>query len=367
MKNKKLIIILCTVFLAVLLTIGGVILFFAVNDGKKAGRDGRSGIMNRLKSDSDVPDNEDDIRGQCPYDLSDGCEWSFYPSKNILGYAAFAREDVNGYKTDIFVFNRKRSEYIDVIENAEEFLVCANHGEFDPDETDISTQKDYCYVKLKYDSRIPLLYLHLWYNYESITVYPGDKPDLNYSKFSGNTFIDKSQSFNADKGQWDDMSESKDELEEPEAGIQYASWDELQVVSEGYVPCDLPCGASIVVWDYRYQDYDRYNIYDEIESPRHVNFNIGIYSNSDEGFASLEGYDLDITTAEVRLYKKSGSGYVDISPGDFVVDVYSEDEWTQFASISSTSLGELDEGYYRLEVGGYDLDFELKVQGFEAW
>ena len=112
---------------------------------------------------------------------------------------------------------------------------------------------------------------------------------------------------------------------------------------------------------------DRYNIYDEIESPRHVNFNIGIYSNSDEGFASLEGYDLDITTAEVRLYKKSGSGYVDISPGDFVVDVYSEDEWTQFASISSISLGELDEGYYRLEVGGYDVDFELKVQGFEAW
>ena len=154
MKNKKLIIILSAVSIAVLLTIGGVILFFAVNDGKKAGRDGRSGIMNRLKSDSDVPDNEDDIRGQCPYDLSDGCEWSFYPSKNLLGFAAFARDDIDGYKTDIFVFNCSRSKYRDIIGNTDYLMTCAKHGEFVPDESDISTNGDYCYVKLKYDSRI---------------------------------------------------------------------------------------------------------------------------------------------------------------------------------------------------------------------
>ena len=83
--------------------------------------------------------------------------------------------------------------------------------------------------------------------------------------------------------------------------------------------------------------------------------------------ASLDGYDLDIANAEIKLYKKSGSGYVDITPGDFVTNVYSESEWQIYATVSSTSLGELNEGDFRLEVGGYDVDFELKVQGFEAW
>lgn len=371
MKKNRLLILISAVFLSALLVIGGVVLYFAVKDGKIKGRNGKSGtdVRSETTADPDEPDvpEEDDIREQCPYVLSGFCEWSFYPSKNLLGFAAFARDDIDGYKTDIFVFNCSRSKYRDIIGNTDYLMTCAKHGEFVPDESDISTNGDYCYVKLKYDSRIPLLYVYFSAEHESISVYPGDQPKLNYYSFVDYVSTNKSQSFNEAEGKWDEVSETKDKYEEPKTDIPYVSWDELQVVRGAYEPCTLPGGATIEIWEYRYQSYDTYNIYDEIEVPRHVEFTIGVYSNSDDGFASLDGYDLDIGNAEIKLYKKSGSGYVDITPGDFVTNVYSESEWQIYATVSSTSLGELNEGDFRLEVGGYDVDFELKVQGFEVW
>ena len=63
--------------------------------------------------------DEDDILTNCPFDLSDGFDWNFYPPENVIGFTAFGREDLDGMRTDIFVFDLRTAEYGSIITGTE--------------------------------------------------------------------------------------------------------------------------------------------------------------------------------------------------------------------------------------------------------
>ena len=323
----------------------------------------RQGKTETAVSEED-PEN---ILEACPYDLSNGYDWEYYPSENLTGLTAHGREDLAGNRTDIFVFDLRCTEYSNVITESEENEMYAKRGFFEADEKETATSGDYYFLRLKYDSRIELYWISFRAGYESIYIDLNEGLDQSYYMYSGGTFTDKDQRFDGTSGVWSEVSEVKEELPEdtdPWIGPDYYS--ELQVLPEAYEPAVITGDMSLSVNEYRWNNVV-YNIYDEIETPSHVSITCSLYAGYDKTFDDYEETYLDPLNAEIKLFIKDGNEYREITPDDFTVEVYYENEAIRYFDIKSCSLGELQEGDYRFEIDGYQVDFRLEEQTYEVW
>ncbi|MBO7452923.1 MAG: hypothetical protein J6U54_21535 [Clostridiales bacterium] len=311
--------------------------------------------------------DEDDILANCPFELSDGLDWNYYPPENVPGFTALGREDLDGMRTDIFVFDLRATEYGSIITEAESIETCAKRGMFEADEKETSAGGDYYFVKLKYDSRIELYWLAFRVGFESIYVEYQDGLDVLYSDFVSQTFITKYQNFDEALGSWSEVTETEEELpDDTGASIEPIVYDELEVLAGAYEPSVVTGDMTLSVNGYRWE-IERYNIYDEIETPSHMILYCTLYAGYEKTFEEYGDEIPDLDPSQMKLFVSSGNDYTEITPDDFTVNVYLENEAIKYFEVCSESIGELQEGDYRLEIDGCTVDFRLEIQTFEVW
>ena len=82
----------------------------------------------------------------------------------------------------------------------------------------------------------------------------------------------------------------------------------------------------------------------------------------------LSDEPIRLDNEDFRLYQKTGGEYVDITPDNLeMVSEFSEDNKVYMADIVSNTLGDLEEGEYKITIGGYSMDFKMIVRENYAW
>ena len=298
------------------------------------------------------------ILSECPFETTEDTEWAFYPKDNQAGLVAMKNEYTYNENSVILVFRYlKSAKYINNTITQNEFIGgVARYGHFSFNSCEIIEKKHFIYVKLDYDNRIIGFKTISFDKYEdrlNIDL-SDDNIELVYCNFGDKKIVRQYQTFDAANGKWEEIIKEEEERK-PETGIPYVQWTELQVV-EGANSYEGNDGLRICVSQYDYK-YSHYNIYGEINTPQETWLTIYISGNDKLSDEILSGiYD-------VKLY--SGNG--DITPKDFTVETNYAAENAVTYTLKSNTLGELTEGDYTLEYGDYNVDFELKVQTFEAW
>ena len=302
------------------------------------------------------------IKSECPFETSDA-EWVFYPKDNMVGFVATAKEYGDRDNTIILVFRYlKSAESIsDTIINYKYLSGYARYGYFDFDNREICEEKQFYYVKLVYDNRIVDPQTIMFdKDDERVNIdMPDDNIELSYHYHGKQKFKSKYQNYDASTGKWGEIT-NNERSSEPETGIPYSHWTQLQVV-DGANFYKRNDGFVIIISEYYYAG-NQYNIYGEIDVPQETYFSISIYNPnenlSDEILSEINN---------VKLYMKNGESYKDITPKDFNYVKYGSSKDRAEYELKSNTLGELTEGDYTFKYGDYDVNFELKVQTFEAW
>lgn len=351
----------------------------------------------KSKDDSkEIPIETSEV-SECPFDISDNCEWTYYPNDNFVGLAAMGKALDESDQTFVLVFDKDAMD-----ENAKQILTEGSvssmcyYGYFDYEDKEIKDQDGCIYAKLKCDNRIHVVSFCFSYydgdinEREIITIDSyansgeGEKMELlfvhydyGYPPKTDNT--NKSQVYDLDKGKWDESIEEVLERE-PETSIGYISYTELQV-DEDYsnVPDtryntteDIYMG--VIRYDYLYAQY---NIYQELLAPEEVRLQVMIGTPDSSPLENVLDAESFFNDNDIKLYVKSGDEYVDITPDtiwtEYEGDVQSKDDHNEFHVTDCTynvhfqGLGELEEGYYKIEIGDRSYEFKLRVQYFEVW
>ena len=185
------------------------------------------------------------------------------------------------------------------------------YGFYDFDDKEIIEKNSIYYMKLKCDKRITVFSFSFYFEHddmsETISIELNNKTELFYGYYDYPKDIRKFQTFNEETGKWE-----------------------------------------------------------KIESPQNTTITFTVGSNNETKHADIPGFP-DVPNEKVRLYARSGDGYTDITPGDLEVTIYYDNEYVCYTDMSSSELGELEEGGYRFVIGEYTVDFILSVQQFEAW
>ena len=298
------------------------------------------------------------ILSECPFETTEDTEWVFYPKDNLAGLVAMKNEYTYNENSVVLVFRYlKSARYINNTITQNEFIGGrARYGGFSFNSCEIIEKKHFIYVKVDYDNRIVgFKTISFDKNEDRLNIdLSDDNIELVYCNFGDKIIIRKYQTYDAAKGTWEEIIKEEEERE-PETSIPYVQWTELQVV-DGANSYEGDNGLRICVSQYDYK-YNYYNIYGEINNPQETKLTIYIFCNdklSDEIISGIYN---------VKLYSKNK----DITPEDFTVETNYSEENTVAYTLKSNALGELTEGDYTLEYAGYNVDFELKVQTFEAW
>ena len=334
---------------------------------------------------------------ECPFTLSDKAEWTYYPDDNFMGLVAMSRDSDETDQTFVLVFDKDAMD-----ENAEQILTEGSvssmcyYGNFDYEDKEIKDQGGCIYAKLKCDNRIHVVSFCFSYFDENINEREiitidsyansgeGEKMELlfvhydyGYPPQTDNT--NKSQVYDLDKGKWEESIEEVLERE-PETSIGYISYTELQV-DEDYsnVPDtryntteDIYMG--VLRYDYLYAQY---NIYQELLAPEEVRLQVMIGTPDSSPLENVLDAESFFNGNNIKLYFKSGDEYEDITPDtiwtEYEGDVQSKDDHNEFHvtdciyNVHFEGLGELEEGYYKIEIGDRSYEFKLRVQYFEVW
>ncbi|MBP5493858.1 MAG: hypothetical protein J6X97_02105 [Lachnospiraceae bacterium] len=296
------------------------------------------------------------------FDLDEDAEWVFYPEDNMIGLVAIAKEDGDRENTIILAFRYLKSakNIRSTIINYDYLDCSARYGGFSFDDPELYEKKKIYFVKLKYDNRIvePRV-IRFDKDDERVNIdISDDNIELSHCYFGSKIIRVKHQNYDASTGMWGEVitEESNWDLE---PGIPYVQWQELQVV-DGANLYRSEDGIDIVVHRYDYE-YPQYNIFGEIVKPQKTEMYVYICCNdglSDEILSEINN---------VKLYHKNGESYEDITPKDFTVEPNGLSEYQATYNLESDELGELTEGNYILKYGEYNVEFELKIQTFEAW
>ncbi|WP_034451055.1 hypothetical protein [Butyrivibrio sp. AE2032] len=372
MKQKKTALIITAVSLIAVLAAVVFVLFF----------------LNR----SEPAVSSETILKDCPFELSDNADWKFYPSDNLAGLAALARDHDDTDQTFVLVFSHspEQKEADNVIINGDLIFQCF-YDSIDFNDQEIVECGNLYYMKMKCDKRITVV--SFVFNLEngdirevvSVEVLGYDsvpKMNLRYSRFDYSLppktdNIRKTQIFNEETGNWEEIADIAETTDDDDYS-EYVTWTELQVDEEANELYVTRGGITVGVCSYNYT-YATYDVYQEPKDPQVTTIRFLIATDSDAGVESIEEFDINnISTDEIRLYVKEGSEYVDITPGDFYLETASSNEkrigdsdvWVEtcrFINLNSNELGELGEHEYRLVIMDYTIDFTLRVQTFEAW
>ena len=312
------------------------------------------------------------IKSKCPFETTDDAEWVFYPKDNIIGLVAIAKEYGDRDNTIILAFRYlKSAESISDTIIHYEYQGCrARYGNFTFDNPEISEEKQFYYVKLVYDNRIvdPQT-ISFDSGEERVNIDISDENiELSYCYFGRKNIRVKYQDYDAATGMWGEVT-TDESNREPESGIPHSRWEELQVVDDR--PYIYPEGTNMYVDRYDYHG-NYYNIYGEIDTPQvtQLIFSIryyGVIEGDERIYDDVNEDELNIKDGDVKLYIKKNGLYTDITPEDAEVELYSADELGVDYTFKSSRLGELTEGDYKLEYGGYTDEFTLAVQTFEVW
>ena len=386
MKQKKYIpFIIAAVCLAVLASAGLSVYFLA----KRAET---SGTSNNVFPKFPVSkDPSVDVLENCPFELSDSAEWKIYPSKNLIGFVALAKDYDETDQTFVLVFSHspEQKKADNVIINGQ--LSCSCFYDFYQfDNLEIVEQGGLYYMKMKCDKRITVVSFGFNLEDGDIREYVGveifgydsiPKMKIYYSRFDYSyprktENIKKTQLFNEQTESWEDVEDIVETTEDDSS--EYYSWTELQVYDEAGDHYETRDGVTIGVSSYGYT-YAKYDVYHEMKEPQVTTICFLVSTDDDAGVEGIKAFDINnINTKDIRLYVKDGDEYVDITPGDFYLEVESWNEkkvaepdvWVQscrFINLNSNELGELEERDYRLVIEGYTIDFTLLVQFFEVW
>ena len=313
----------------------------------------------------------DKIISECPYDLSDSAVWTIYPSHNLIGLTAVATDTDDVDQTFILAFDHSpvQKNADDIITGVDRVRAICMYDFYDFDDMEIIEGKRIYYMKLKCDKRITVFSFSFNSEHngisERISIDLNNKTELFYSYYEYPKDIRKIQTLNDGTGKWDKIETLEFKPEEPSTGIPYVSWTELQVDENACEPCVIQGDITVRVMKYEYSP-NVYNIYKEIETPQNTTITFTVGTNNETKHADIPDFP-DIENENIKLFVRSGDGFTDITPADLNVNVYYDNEYVCYTDMSSSELGELDEGEYRFVIGEYTVDFVLSVQQFEAW
>ncbi len=386
MKQKKIIIASAALCVTVIAAIVLSVVFFnkrsdPVISAKQSDTDLSSATSETARSNK--------ILEKCPYTLSDNAEWKFYPSDNLLGFVALAKDLDETDQTYILVFSHSpEQEGADnVIINGKLDCQCF-YDLYEFDNQDISEQGNLYYMKMKCDKRIVLVsfgfnlengdlrdYIRVeFFGYDSVPKMKLYYSHFDYSSYPNPNNIKKEQLFNDDTGSWEDVEDIK---ETNNGSFSYYKWTELQVYENS--PHSVTSGdVTVSVISYKYT-HGTYNVYQEPKDPPVTTICVSVSTTGKTGVEDIKDFDINnIKPGNIKLYVKEGDEYMDITPGDFGIETESSgktkiaepDVWIEsgrFINIKSNKLGELGEKEYMLVFEGYTIHFTLKVQTFEEW
>ena len=331
------------------------------------------------------------VLATCPFEVSDNAEWKFYPSNNLVGFTALAKDYDETDQTFILVFNHspKQKGSDRVILNGTLDSQCY-YENFEFDNQEIIKRGNLYYMKMKCDKRITVVsfgfnlengdireYARVQFlSYDSSPVMKLSYARYDYSYPQKTKNIRREQFFNEETGRWSEIRDIEETQQE--TGIQYSRWTELQVDDPAGKCAVTRSGAIIDISRY---DYTRgtYNVYHETKDPQVTTLRFLVATQNDTSVEDIEEFDINnINTEDIRLYVRDGIKYVDITPGDFYIGTTSSnlsrvgdsDVWFEscrFIDLNSNELGELGEHDYRLVIEGYAVDFTLSIQTFEVW
>lgn len=315
------------------------------------------------------------IMSKCPFETKDE-DWTFFPKDNMFGLVGMVTENGDTENTIILAFaDLKSAKNIKNTVINYKYLFCqARYGSFSFDNPQILEKNNFYYVKLKYDNRIiePQFIIFDLDKERVIIDISSENIRLTYCNFGDNTIVRKYQNFDAASGKWEDIT-TEEEKTPPVMDIPHDQWTELQVDEEKSGPSYLTEGVNMFVHRYDYS-CDYYNIYGEIETPQVTGItfyirNFGVLDGDERILEDIPEDEILIDDGDVKLYIKKNGSYADITPEDATVEGYmtASDGTIADYTFNSSLLGELTEGEYKLEYGGYESEFTLAVQTFEAW
>ena len=315
------------------------------------------------------------IMSKCPFETKEE-DWTFYPKDNMFGLVGKATEYGDKENTIILAFaDLKSAKNIKNTVINYKYLFCqANYGSFAFDDPVINEKNNFYYAKLKYDNRIvePGIISFDRDEERVIIDISAENIQLTYCNFGDETIVRQYQSYDAAGGMWGDVRIEEEKMPLM-MDIPYVQWTELQVDEEKSGPSYLTEGVNMFVHRYDYS-CDYYNIYGEIETPQVTGItfyirNFGVWDGDERIMEDVPEDEILIEDGDVKLYVKKNGTYADITPEDALVEGYMvlSDGTMADYTLKSSLLGELAEGEYKLKYGGYESEFTLAVQTFEAW
>ena len=357
MQKRTKLIVIAALLPAVFLGIAGAVVGLIVHEKNKEEVEEKTLIPTATVA----PEISGKIESECPFELSDSAEWTYYPEDNMLGFAAVAKDEDENGKTDVLVFAHLEDAEVTehMISHPDEISGAWEYGGFKIDKRKVVELDDYYYVKLDYDKRITVDSFTFSENWDLACVYLIDNMRVETIHYGGQTGR-RVQYYDRTEGTWGDVTAEVDSGIDEVAIIQSAEKLDVDEESE---PWSLYGDICFIVYEYRYS-MEQHDVYGEVSEPQNVTLYFRFETENDAGLDAVNGFKFDAGKAKARLYIKSGERYTDITPKDFTVVQYAENYQTLFCSVESNLMGPLVEGDYRLEVGTYSADFRLTMQTY---
>ena len=309
-----------------------------------------------------------------PFDNEEDVEWTYYPNDNMIGLVALTK--VQGESEDTIVLAFK---YLNSAKNISNTIInykylngSARYGYFSYNNQEIYKKKKIYYVKVTYDNKIvdPKT-VSFDKDEDRINIdISDDNIKVTHCNFGEEKTVRKYQNYDSASGTWGDISIEEEERE-PLISIGPDIHTELQVDYEKSMPQN-PEGVNLFVDRYDY-NYAYHNLYGEIETPQVTEIMFSIrYSGKIVGderiYEEIPEDEYYIEDGKCKLYIKENDTYKDITPEDATVEVDYYDDWMMANyTLKSSLLGQLTEGDYKLEYGGYSDEFTLAIQTYEVW
>lgn len=287
-----------------------------------------------------------------------------YPEDNIFGLKSVREEDNGNSKTITFTFKHLKEENVNssILRDNTSISGLSPYGYFNFDEQQTADRGDYFDVILTCDSRITLINVLFDYDDERCIVNFKDRLELRYCDFNDKTLTKfLNQNYNFENMSWD--KSYKEEIPVPETdGIEYSIYTikEIDYDDESEIPVKTFGDLTFKATEYNYTA-DKYNIYGEIDTPALTTLRFDLIDKKNP-------IEITISESDIRLYKKTEEKYTEITPTDISLTLrpYNNDKNLEI-SITSNTLGDLQEGDYRVECCEYYVDFVIAVHTKEVW
>lgn len=287
-----------------------------------------------------------------------------YPENNIFGLKSIREEINDSSKIITFTFKHKKNVAVNssILSESNSISGLTHYGSFTFDESEVIDKGKYFDVVLTYDSRITLTSISFDFGDERCNIYLKEDIELVYCDFRDSTLTKRIyQNYNTENMSWDeryDEEESNTEFD----GIEYgtATVKEIDYEDKTRYPVNSFGDLKFKATEYQYTQ-NAYNIYGEITRPALTTLRFDLIDEKNP-------IKVTICESDIRLYKKTEEKYTEITPKDISLTLNSYNNDKNLAiTMGSSTLGDLEEGDYRVECREYYVDFSIAMHTYEFW